>query len=164
MVTIQSNHSFPYKCLYQAYKFDLFSPTCVSSLVEPFSFFLEFCHKAGNFEELIVFHGKKIEFIEGSIVFCRVARETFPETPEVMSHVYQLWRHIYTTNDVTAFPETFPTQLFWPSARYHLPFLPCNLAHCILTFEWSWVILHGEQNFEKMMTGAIYSLVERLPP
>ena len=37
----------------------------------------------------------------------RVARETFPETPEVMSHVYQLWRHIYTTNDVTAFPETF---------------------------------------------------------
>ena len=40
-----------------------------------------------------------------------VARETFPETLEVMSHEYQLWRHIYTTNDVTAFPETFPTQL-----------------------------------------------------
>ena len=40
-----------------------------------------------------------------------VARETFPETLEVMSYVYQLWRHSYTTNDVTSLPETFPTQL-----------------------------------------------------
>ena len=55
--------------LNQAYKFDLFSTTCVSRLVEPLSFFLEFCHKAGNFEELIEFLSKKIEFIEGSIVF-----------------------------------------------------------------------------------------------
>ena len=36
----------------QAYKFDLFSTTCVSRPVEPLSFFLEFCHKAGNFEAL----------------------------------------------------------------------------------------------------------------
>ena len=35
----------------QAYKFDLFSTTCVSWLVETLSFFLEFCHKAVNFEE-----------------------------------------------------------------------------------------------------------------
>ena len=53
----------------QAYKFDLFSTTCVSSLVVPLSFFLEFCHKAGNFEDLIEFISKKFEFIEGTIVF-----------------------------------------------------------------------------------------------
>ena len=29
-------------------------------------FFLEFCHKAGNIEQLIEFLGKKIEFIEGT--------------------------------------------------------------------------------------------------
>ena len=40
-------------------------------------------------------------------IVARVARETFPETPEVMSYVYQLWRHTYSTNDVT-----FPTQLW----------------------------------------------------
>ena len=56
--------------LVQVYKFDLFSTTCVSGLVEPLSFFLEFYHKVGNFEELIEFLSKKIEFIEGSIVFC----------------------------------------------------------------------------------------------
>ena len=54
------------KRLEQAYKFDLFSTTCVSRLVKPLSFFLEFCHKARNFEELIEFISKKIEFIEGS--------------------------------------------------------------------------------------------------
>ena len=52
-------------------------------------------------------------FVSSPMDESRVARETFPETPEVMSHVYQLWRHIYTTNDVTAFPETFPTQLWY---------------------------------------------------
>jgi len=36
-----------------------------------------------------------------ALVSSIVAMETFPETPEVMSYVYQLWRHIYTTNDVT---------------------------------------------------------------
>jgi len=41
----------------------------------------------------------------------RVARETFPETPEFMSCLYQLWHHTYSTNDVTLFPETFPTEL-----------------------------------------------------
>ena len=46
------------------------STTCVSRLVEPSSFFLQFCHKAGNFEELIEFLSINIEFIEGSIVFC----------------------------------------------------------------------------------------------
>ena len=51
------------------HKFDLFLTTCVSRLVEPLSFSLEFCHKAGNFEELIEFLSIKIEFIEGSIVF-----------------------------------------------------------------------------------------------
>ena len=55
--------------LNQAYKFDLFSTTCVSKLVEPLSFFLEFCHKAENFEELDEFHSRKFEFIEGSGVF-----------------------------------------------------------------------------------------------
>ena len=55
--------------LIQAYKFDLFSTTCVSKLVEPLSFFLEFCHKAGTFEELDEFHSRKFEFIEGSGVF-----------------------------------------------------------------------------------------------
>ena len=55
--------------IWQAYKFDLFSTTCVSRLVEPLSFFLEFCHKAGNFEELDEFHSRKFEFIEGSGVF-----------------------------------------------------------------------------------------------
>ena len=57
--------------LNQAYKFDLFSTTSVSWLVEPLSFFLEFCHKAGNFEEINEFLSKKIEFIEGSEVFWR---------------------------------------------------------------------------------------------
>ena len=56
--------------LSQAYKFDLFSTTCVSKLVEPLSFFLEFCHKAGTFEELDEFQSRKFEFIEGSGVFC----------------------------------------------------------------------------------------------
>ena len=57
------------KRLRQAYKFDLFSTTCVSKLVEPLSFFLEFCYKAGNFEELNEFLSKKFEFIEGSVLF-----------------------------------------------------------------------------------------------
>ena len=55
--------------LKQAYKFDLFSTTCVSRLVEPLSFFLEFCHKAGNLEEFIEFLREKIELVEDSIVF-----------------------------------------------------------------------------------------------
>ena len=45
-------------------------------------------------------------------VTTRVARETFVETPEVMSHLYQLWHHIYTNDDVTPFPQMFPTQLW----------------------------------------------------
>ena len=53
----------------QAYKFDLFSTTCVSRLVEPLSFFLEFCHNAGNYKN-IEFLKQKIEFIKDSIVFC----------------------------------------------------------------------------------------------
>ena len=53
----------------QADKFDLFSTTCVSKLVELLSFFLEFCYKAGNFEELNEFLSKKIDFIKGSVVF-----------------------------------------------------------------------------------------------
>ena len=48
---------------------------------------------------------------EFSMLLHRVARETFPETLEVMSYVNQLWQHMYTTNDVTWFLETFPTQL-----------------------------------------------------
>ena len=58
-----------FELLKQAFKFDLFSTTCVSRLVEPLSFFLEFCYKAGNFEELNEFLSKKFEFIEGSVVF-----------------------------------------------------------------------------------------------
>ena len=57
-------------CLIQAYKFDLFLTTYVSRLVGPMSFFPEFCHKAGYFEDFIEFLSIKIEFILGSIVFC----------------------------------------------------------------------------------------------
>ena len=46
-----------------------FKCALIVSSLEPLSFFLEFCHKAGNFEELIEFLGIKFEFIEGSIVF-----------------------------------------------------------------------------------------------
>ena len=62
-------HYYHYWTLNQAYKFDLFSTTCVSRLVQPLSFFLEFCHKAENFETLIEFLSKKFEFIEGNIGF-----------------------------------------------------------------------------------------------
>ena len=36
---------------------------------QPLSFFFEFCHKAGNFEELNEFLSKNVEFIEDSEVF-----------------------------------------------------------------------------------------------
>ena len=51
----------------QAYKFDLFSTICVSWLVEPLSFFpwIEFCHKAGNFEEL------KLNFLAKKCRICK---------------------------------------------------------------------------------------------
>ena len=37
----------------------------------------------------------------------RVARETFVETPEVTSYLYQLGRHIYTNSFVTLFSQRF---------------------------------------------------------
>ena len=51
---IQVTRKVPFTVgLRQAYKFDLFSTTCISRLVEPLSFVLEFCHKAENFREFI---------------------------------------------------------------------------------------------------------------
>ena len=54
----------------QAYKFDPFSTTCFSGLVEPSSF----CHKAGNFKEIIEFlesqRRKYVAFFKIANYFC----------------------------------------------------------------------------------------------
>ena len=63
--------------LVQAYKFDLFSTTCVSELVEPLSFSLELCHKAGNFEELNEFLIKKLENYQALLYIFHIFSQTF---------------------------------------------------------------------------------------
>ena len=46
----------------------------------------------------------------GKLLKSSLASQTIGHSPEVTLYLYQLWRHIYTNNDVTAIAQSFGTQ------------------------------------------------------
>ena len=70
---------------------------------------------AGSFHKIAKSSSEPLKILISLIDSLRtsVASQSFGQSPEVTLYLYQLWRHIYTSNDVTAIAQSIGTQVWF---------------------------------------------------